>query len=507
MFSVEYRASRFLLAFALATLAFIPCVEIASGQVRPTANSDPDIDRRIKALEDTVQQLRAQPRPGLQAPVFGTPTISDNAERISQPVPSNGTYSLRDQVSGNSIKESILGICQPCDPNMPRDGAGGSKKYPLVRITGFFQLDTIFQDQTAQNIKAVGRAQDAMDFRRARIAATGNLTDDVTYLMEFDFASSQSQFVDLWANWANIPVLGNVRIGRFRQPFGMAELTSVREIPFLERPLTFTFAPFRQTGVSIWDSALDERVTWAISGYRFQTDAFGNVVGNSGYGTAARLTGLPLYTDDHHLMHLGFGYSYNEPAIHALTYSTFPEVFGGSPGTGVNSAAAFNNPTFANTGLISLNNVNLFNIETALVYGSFALQSETRWSMLDQTKGGGKTLGSTYVEAKYVLTGEEINYNKKNAVLTRVIPLRPLDFKGNRGCGAWELAMRWSYIDLNGTNGNGPGGLLNDYTVGLNWYMNNFTKFQFNYIRSLLDQRATGTSSADFYALRFQMDF
>jgi hypothetical protein len=72
---------------------------------------------------------------------------------------------------------------------------------------------------------------------------------------------------------------------------------------------------------------------------------------------------------------------------------------------------------------------------------------------------------------------------------------QPLRFDGSGGLGAWELAARWSYIDTNGTAGTGPGGQLNDLTFGLNWYMNNFTKFQFNYIHPFLNQPKTGPST------------
>ena len=68
-----------------------------------------------------------------------------------------------------------------------------------------------------------------------------------------------------------------------------------------------------------------------------------------------------------------------------------------------------------------------------------------------------------------------MNFNQKNAVITRVKPRRAVTFKGG-GIGAWELAGRWSYIDTNGTAGSGPGGQLNDLTVGVNWYLNQLHK-------------------------------
>jgi phosphate-selective porin OprO/OprP len=47
-----------------------------------------------------------------------------------------------------------------------------------------------------------------------------------------------------------------------------------------------------------------------------------------------------------------------------------------------------------------------------------------------------------------------------------------------RGFGAWELAVRYSFIDL--SNKAVQAGRLDSVTVGLNWYLNTNTKLQFN---------------------------
>ena len=53
----------------------------------------------------------------------------------------------------------------------------------------------------------------------------------------------------------------------------------------------------------------------------------------------------------------------------------------------------------------------------------------------------------------------------------------------------------------------GPGRRLNDLTFGVNWYVNGFTKFQFNYIRAFLNDPTNGRSDANIVALRTQIDF
>jgi len=58
------------------------------------------------------------------------------------------------------------------------------------------------------------------------------------------------------------------------------------------------------------------------------------------------------------------------------------------------------------------------------------------------------------------------------------MPDHPLS-KG--GWGAWEIAGRYSTIDLN--DNNEYGGELRDITLGVNWYMENNLKLMFNYIQ------------------------
>ena len=113
-------------------------------------------------------------------------------------------------------------------------------------------------------------------------------------MLEFDFAASQARFADAWVTFSTVPFFGNIRVGRYCQPFGMSELTSIRELTFLERSTAFALSPFRQTGVMWFDTARDDWVTYALSGYRYNSDPFGNVYTSAGgYGMASRRWGTP----------------------------------------------------------------------------------------------------------------------------------------------------------------------------------------------------------------------
>jgi phosphate-selective porin OprO/OprP len=384
-------------------------------------------------------------------------------------------------------------------------------KYPTARLTGVFQLDSLYTSQDSRNLATVGNVRDGLDFRRVRLAGVGNLAEDISYRLELDFAASQARFVDVWATFAKVPVVGNVRVGRYRQPFGMDAVTSASEQPFLERPLTFALLPGRQTGVMVFDAVADDRVTYALSGYRYNSDPFGNVATDAaGYGLAARLTGLPYYQDDSHLIHLGADYMYNRPGgTNPIRFQSAPEVFVGSTSGSVLIPTIAGIPPYVDSGLLAVEAVSVFNLEAAAVSGNVAVQSEARAAVVREANGNTATLPAYYAEARYVLTGEDIPYSKTGGVFRRV---RPRNDVSHGGPGAWEVAARWSYVDLNGTTPApgtpaGPGRRLNDLTLGLNWYLVDNAKFQFNYIHPILNDARLGTSNADFFALRCQVDF
>ena len=50
-------------------------------------------------------------------------------------------------------------------------------------------------------------------------------------------------------------------------------------------------------------------------------------------------------------------------------------------------------------------------------------------------------------------------------------------------------------------------GVLNDTTLGVTWFLNAHTKLQVNWIHAMLDNAALGSSGADMFVSRVQVDF
>lgn len=385
----------------------------------------------------------------------------------------------------------------PCNCD---DSSKTKSKYPTVSVTGFFHADGLWFTQDTANREAVNGVHDVADFRRARLAAKGDVADNVSYMIEFDFAfPGRPSFMDVWLDISDLPI-GHFRVGQWRQPFCMDALTSVRELTFFERALPFAFVPFRQTGIGFYDTALDEHMTWAVSGYRFPTNVFGNVFGDDGYGVSVRVTGL-LHSDPelNQNTHVGVAYTWNEPATGFTQIRTAPEV--GFTQLDFRDVD-FEVPFFVDTGQIPSHSYQVLGFELAQSFGPLVLQSELMYAWVGQTGGPSVMFPGMYAQASYVLTGERREYNRNQGVFDGVNPAN--DF-GKHGWGAWEVAARWSYLDLN--DNNVLGGRLEDLTFGLNWYLNTFTKFQFQYVRSWLDSPVNGDSACSIFGVRTQLDF
>lgn len=455
------------------------------------------------------------------------------SEAITQPPPVESRPTLEDLYQRINSMQAELDTIRSTPPrpgleegrlrssDVPRiEDVRQNPTYPKVKLTGFFQADAGYFGQNAASMAMpeFGNIHDTAGFRRARLAAVGDVAENVSYILEMDFAfPGRPSFMDVWLDIHNIALLGNVRIGQWRQPFGMDNLTSVRELQFLERPLSFAFAPFRQIGIGFHDTSANQNVTWAFSGFRFPTDTFGGVgnpigaigtpYGDRGYGAAGRITAVPYYDECGFVLHLGADYSYLYPGTDFIRFRNTPE-FGGPflgnqgllSGTLGNLGAV---PFFVDTRLIPTHNVNLYNAELGMRLGSWYSQSEATYAVV-QPLGGGAAMNfaSAYAQMGYFLTGEVRSYNKQGGVFGRVKPNN--DF-GMNGWGALEVCTRYSYIDLN--SGTVNGGRLNDVTFGINWYLNQYTKFQMNYIHAYLDREPVGRSDTDIVAFRAQVDF
>jgi phosphate-selective porin OprO and OprP len=386
---------------------------------------------------------------------------------------------------------------------------------PSINVTGQLQIDSVTFNQSDVNKEAVGELENATGFRRARLGAFGELFETTEYRIEFDFAGNgRPRFLDNWIAIKDVPYLKNMIVGHFFEPFSLERYTPNRFITFLERSSVDVFAPARNTGMMIFGHNYDENVIWAFGVFRTNSDTFGDSVNDSSdYAGTGHLTWLPYYDDESNgreLLHLGASFSMRYAGDKVVRFRKRPE----------NDLQAFEKrdfPVFADTGDIAADSFMLMGVEAAWVHGPFSLQSEAVATRVNRLDGPNPMFVGYYAMGSYFLTGENRSYARttilgrfREGIFQRITP-NTNAFKGNvdqgmpAGIGAWELAARWQYIDLNSQDI--QGNRLGTLTLGVNWYLNPNTRVQFNYLRPLLKSADTGRSHADIVGVRFGFEF
>ncbi len=445
-------------------------------------------------------------------------------------------------------------------------------KLPLIRLSGVFQLDYATFKQDGESLAMFNRIPNGVGFRRARLKALGNVTEQTRYTMEFDFAAAgRPSFTDVWGEQQFLPYIGNARIGQYIQPITMDGATNFRHLDFMEYSQVFNaFDPFRRVGVMSWFNSDDEMSYFAASfygtGFTFYNGnnpfdgntVYNSLGGDNRFGTtltpgasiALRATHL-LYYDDlaegRYLMHVGAGFNYSQigghgttgPDAQAYQARTIPGVFVGDPGGGGVTAAG--TPFTLDTGRFRATDFSIYHLEWAANYGSAHFQTEYVATVVNQANGGLPVfLDGVYAQAGYFLTGESVGYNKQNGTMDyNVKPNSQLFGLGRHaemcGWGAWEVAARYDFLDLRGTKilaGNiipnptpvppSPGaglvtqipgtgapnpGFLNMGTFALNWWWNEYTRVQFEYIYAANQSNTFGHNAMSIGAARFQVEF
>lgn len=300
----------------------------------------------------------------------------------------------------------------------------------------------------------VATLEDDDDIRRARLSLTAKLDKALELKAEFDI--KPNAWTDVYARWSFAPGHA-VRIGQFKQPQYLDELTSDKVTLFMEQASLSAFSLARRLGGE-YVYATD---TWSLGGTVFGQTLQGL---NDGTGVAVRGTWLPLRGDDGFL-HLGASASRENPDSDTGRFSTRPE-------------AALSTRRFADTGtLAGVDSIARYGVEALWVHGPWLLQGEALRGTFARDAGDFDG-GGWYVQAGWLPFGQQRGY--KNGALDAP--------KVAFGDTAIELGARYSTIDLD--DGGVRGGRQSNWTLGATWWVSSDIRLLANYIR--VDSRRRG---------------
>jgi phosphate-selective porin OprO/OprP len=340
-----------------------------------------------------------------------------------------------------------------------------------------------------------------VEFRRARLFFEGTVYERLFFRAQYDFAEGEPQFKDVYMGLKGLGPVGSVQVGQFKEPFFLDEQTSSNYITLMERPTTNAFFPDRQVGAMAMNTLLEKRMLWQVGTFRV-ANSFGSAFSSfdsTDWDVAARVTGLPVYEDEGaKLVHLGLAYVHRFVGDD-VRYRQRPE-----------SHLA---DRFVDTLSFPASGVDSVGVEFASVLGPLALQAEYANALVDGDQGvGNPYFWGGYGQVSYFLTGEHKVYEPDYGRFGRVKPLANFN-PAKGGWGAWELATRFSYLDLDDSDV--TGGRMWNVTTGVNWYLFPNARIMLNYIHADVSNREATiaaiptnvTGTGDIVQTRFQIDF
>lgn len=341
------------------------------------------------------------------------------------------------------------------------------------QLGGRVEIDAVVIDDDKTDMNS------GFETRRARLSFRGIIENDWLYKLGMGFEEDTIDLKDAYIKFKPL----NLSIGNFKTPFSLEEKTSSRFATFMELSLPNVFVPDRRIGVG-YQPVLED-MSFAIAVYGQAADRGDE--GDEGLGAALRFTLAPM-NDRTSVIHLGAGVAHEAPeddTNSSVRFRARPE-------------SHLNDDRIVDTGDISdVDRINRYSLEAAMVLGALSLQGE--YIKVDlQRDNNLPDLGfdGSYAYVSWFITGESRNYNSARGVFG---PIRPDSERG-----AWELALRYSNLNLN--DADITGGEIDNLTLGVNWYANRYIRFMANYIKVDTDDNV-GDDDPDIFQLRAQAYF
>lgn len=319
------------------------------------------------------------------------------------------------------------------------------------------------------------------ELRRARILTYGTLWTDWNYKLEVNFDNNGNVSVtDGWIRYSGFRPF-TITLGHQKVPFSQQSMSSSNWQVFQERALLDGFIDNNEEGRRRLGGVIQSYGRfWNAAAGVFGAGVSGPTNGNNeDWGTAGRLVFFPIAEAKRVITFGGSVYYREFESASSLQFQSRPEA----------NLAAYR---FANTGsttpfptlpsnLANATDALLYNIESSFVWNAFHAQAEFTGASVDRFGQSSLSFNGWYVQGGWFITGESRNFQTSSAQFKRITP--------NHRYGAWEIALRYSAIDLQTKDI--LGGEQQDVTVGLNWWVNQNIMFRFNYVRAMMDPTTT----------------
>jgi phosphate-selective porin OprO and OprP len=457
-----------------------------------------DLERRIRELEAIVRQIEAEKSGTSPAAEPDAPTISQTMQStaVEQTEPAAGGMGLGLPPSPQPIFNPIGSegnAPQSFSQALPPGFAGWRDGFYIIspdeafslRITGQIQVDYRLFANTEDR-----KDIDTFLLRRARFGLEATLFKYYEFRFLPDFGESSDKTAPtpvIQDCYLNIHYCNEIQFefGRFKQPISYEQLIQDRFIPTLERSIIDQLVPGRDIGLMIHGEKLfDNRLDYGVSVSNGETNGFGDT--NDGKDVNGRVAIRPL----------------NDPDL--PDWMRYFQV-------GISGSTGVEQESVAPASLITPDTVTWF------TFSSTTLADGVRWRAVPEMA---YFVGPLGMYAEYLLMDQQMEQlgdkaknlplNEQNVpfngwvVLTSLLltgetrttysealkPLHPFDPRNLcTGTGAWDILFRVSQLGVgdqvfattNPLAAKGQPNEATEFTVGFNWYMNEWVRMQFNW--------------------------
>ena len=325
----------------------------------------------------------------------------------------------------------------------------------------------------------LNQLSNGLEIRRARFGLKSVLWGKWGAEIDIDFAGNEVDFNDAYVKY-HFNKNTFIKTGNFKEPFSLETVTTSRNLTFMERSYVRTFAPKRNLGAAIthyndkWFGSL---------GFFGQEVADYDENDDEGYAITGRMAYFPI-VDEQKLLHFAVYGTRRTPnadpdGLEQARFRHRPETF-------------ISRKRFVTTG--KFNNVSHFfsyGVEGAANIGPFSIQSEMAWTDVKQNNTKDYiNFSAGYVLVAWNITGEPRRYDKEEAEFRRILP-------ENEKTGAFQVALRYSTVNLNDFDAYILGGNSENVSLAINWYFNPNVKWMLNFVYVNNDRYADGNGSLD----------
>lgn len=460
----------------VAVIAAIPLPSFAQSTSIPDASKDQQIielRKEIKQLEQRVDTLEGldhkvqviDRKLDVQAQAQQAQIASDQAKAKNAPVIKAGTQGFSIASSNNDWQVGFHGILQ----GDGRFFANGTDKTPST-----FYLN------------------------RARPILTATFDKYYDFNVTPDFGQGKVVLQDGFINASNIP-WAQLRVGKFKTPFGLERLQVDTYVLFSERAETNNLVPNRDYGAMLHGEFFDNRLGYQLAimnGVPNNTATVESDI-NDGKDFIGRIFALPFKDTEYPWargLGLGFAATYgDERGSTTSIYKTYGQVTWFSYNSGVTAAGRRYRLSpqgyyyWGPFGLLAeyVSDTHALNRDIVLKEGKFTKPVNNYSTFTDDGYS---------VEAMYALTGESESY-------TGLTPFRNFNPEEG-GWGAWELAARISNVAADSgqyklayASPAVAAKTATEFALGLAWYPSQNVKWQYDYANTFFDGGA-GTTAA-----------